>query len=73
MGIVKKFRCIAKIKDVKGWRFVKHHVNDLIKYTAYLERTFESWAYFNVYDKSNGDQIGNFTKKNKPTNKHLWN
>jgi hypothetical protein len=47
--------------------FLKYHVNDLMKFTKYLDINYPSWRFFNVYDKKTGDQIKNYTNKNRPT------
>jgi len=45
-------------------------VNNLIRLTAYLDKTFPDWRYFNVFD-SDKKQVASFTNKDKPTMKHL--
>lgn len=64
----KKYKVIAK---VGGEKFVKYNVNNLILFTAFLDRQFPSWTWYNVYDKESRKQLSNFTKKQRPINKHL--
>lgn len=67
----KKYKVIAKVDSDK---FVKYNVNDLLKFTSFLDRKFENWRWFNVYEyrkKEDGLQIGSFTKKNRPTRKYI--
>ena len=62
----RKYKVIAKVDDE---RFVKYNVNNLMKFTAFLDRDFPDWRYFNVYQYKKDDsgyQIANFTKNNRP-------
>jgi hypothetical protein len=67
----KKYKVIAKV-DNKD--FVRYNVNDLVKFTAFLDTQFPSWRWFNVYRYSkegNGEQLQSFTSHNRPTHKLL--
>jgi len=65
---MKYYTIIAKVEPEK---FVKYRkVNNLIRLTAYLDKTFPDWRYFNVFD-SDKKQVASFTNKDKPTMKHL--
>lgn len=59
----KKYKVITKVGDSQ---FVKYNVNNLVKFTKFLDRYFKDWRWFNVYDKSTKEQIGNYTKYRKP-------
>lgn len=63
-----KFIVIVKTDNTK---FVKYHVNDLLKFTSFIDKNFPSWRFFNVYDKKTKQQIANFTSKNRPQNKTI--
>lgn len=64
----KKRSVIVKVGPEK---FVKYeYVNDLVRFTAYLDSNFPSWRYYNVFDRETRTQIGNFTTKNRPV-KHI--
>jgi hypothetical protein len=63
-GEKKKYHCIAKVGPEK---FVKYNVNNLVKFTSYLDRDFPDWRWYNVYDKETRNQVANFTKNNRPT------
>lgn len=63
----KKYKIIAKVSKEK---FVKYHVNDLMSFTSFLDTNFVGWRFFNVFNSS-GDQVANFTSKNRPTSKTL--
>jgi hypothetical protein len=68
---MKKYKVIAKVDSEK---FVKYNVNNLILFTQFLDTNFPNWRYFNVYryaKDSNGEQIANFTKNNRPQNRYL--
>ncbi len=45
----------------------KYHVNNLIKFTQFLDKTYPGWRWFNVFDQKTKNQIGNFTNHNRPT------
>jgi len=62
-----KYVCIVKTSE----KHLKFYVTDLIKFTSYLDTNFDTWKYFNVYDKNTRQQIGNFTINNKPTSRRI--
>lgn len=64
----KKYKVIAKVGSNK---FVKYNVNNLKTFTAFLDKDFSSWRWFNVFDKKTRKQVANFTNKARPTSKHL--
>lgn len=67
----KKYKVIAKVDSEK---FVKYNVNDLLKFSLFLDNNFPEWRWFNVYDyvkDSSGGQIGSFTKNKRPTGKFI--
>jgi hypothetical protein len=48
-------------------RFLKYRtVNNLLKFTAFLDVNFPEWRYYNVYDKTTKEQITSFTKNKRP-------
>ena len=55
--------CIVKGKEGD---FFKWNTSNLLKFTAFLDRSYEGWRYFNVFDKNTRLQIGNFTKNHRP-------
>ena len=59
----KKYTCIAKTSDDK---FVKYRINDLLKFTSFLDSRWSGWRWFNVFDNRTKIQIANFTKKSRP-------
>jgi hypothetical protein len=63
-----EYLCIAKVGPKK---FVKYHVNNLLKFTAFLDKDWSGWTYFNVFNKKGGDQIASFTKNDRPSNAKL--
>lgn len=81
----KKYVCIAKVGN-KGlsintgkirWgaaKCIKHRLNDLLKYVAFLDAKHPTWTWFNVYantGENKGVQIGNFTKNERPISREL--
>jgi len=70
MTSVKKYICIAKVSDEK---FVRYHVNNLVRFSQFLDKHHQKWRWFNVYSYdglTKGTQIASFTKHNRPTDKH---
>ena len=59
----KKYRVIVKVGDSK---FLKYHVNNLLKFTSFLDAEFPNWRFFNVFDYDTREQIANYTRNNKP-------
>lgn len=67
----KKYKVIAKVDNDK---FVKYNVNNLIKFSEFLDKNFNGWRWFNVYrydSNGQGEQLGNFTNKNRPIKQFL--
>lgn len=67
----KKYKVIAKV-DAK--KFVKYNVNDLMAFTAFLDKEFAGWRWFNVfqYNKDgDGKKLESFTNSKRPTSKYL--
>ena len=63
---MKKYKVIAKIGNDE---FAKWNVNNLIKFTKFLDKNYPNWRGFNVYEyrkEGNGQQIANFTTNNRP-------
>ena len=67
------FKCRVIVK-VGNDQFLTYKVTDLLRFTAYLDRHFSNWRWFNVYvytsDKT-GAQIGNFTKNYRPQKSYI--
>lgn len=71
MKTKKKYKVIAKVSNEN---FVKYNVNNLLLFTEFLDKNFNGWRWFNVYRYSSdgqGEQIGNFTNKNRPIKRFL--
>ncbi len=65
----KKYKVIAKVDNKQ---FVRYYVNELIKFTAFLNTQFPKWRWFNVYNCSkegNGKQLCSYTSQKRPINK----
>lgn len=63
----KKYKVIAKVDNDK---FVKYNVNNLIKFSEFLDKEFNGWRWFNVYRYSSdglGEQLASYTNKNRPS------
>lgn len=71
----KKYRVIAKVKDSGEYKFVKYKVNNLRLFALFLDRNFQDWYYFNVYQyvkDGKGNQLASFTKNSRPTSGHVY-
>jgi len=66
--VVKKYKVIAKVGNEN---FVKYNVNNLRKFTEFLDKNFKDWRWFNVYDKKTKQQLTSYTKYRRPNNAHL--
>lgn len=64
--MIDKYTTIVKVEQEK---FLKYHTDDLLSFVRYLDRSWPTWRYFNVFQ--NGKQVGNFTKNNRPAKKQL--
>ena len=65
----KKYTCIVKTGPKK---FVKYRLNDLIKFTTFLDLNWSDWRWFNVFDNRTRVQVANFTKKHRPAWRRIW-
>lgn len=67
----KKYKVIAKVSADK---FVKYNVNNLVKFSEFLDTKFNGWRWFNVYQYTkdgSGSQLANFTSSNRPLKPYL--
>lgn len=65
----KQYSCIVK---VDAERFVKYRtVNNLLKFTIFLDENFPMWRYYNVYNKKTKEQITSFTKNKRPSQSQI--
>lgn len=71
--MIKRYVVITKIgNNPDGSAIcVKYHVNDLLKYADFLDKKYPTWTWSNVYDKTTGVQLSNFTKYKKPASKYV--
>jgi hypothetical protein len=70
-SMAKKYKVIIKINNnPDGSAYcIKYRVNDLLKLTKFLDKSWTQWKWFNVYSNlgtNKGEQIANFTKNNRP-------
>lgn len=68
---VKRYTGIVKISNKPDGKAycVKYRFNNLLKFTDFLDKKWNGWKWFNVYsnkEKNKGEQIANFTNKNRP-------
>ena len=59
-----KVTCIVRLKSGK---YLKYHVTNLLKFTAFLDSVHKNWLWYNVYDPATFRQVTSFTKYNRPT------
>lgn len=76
MKISKKYKAIVKIKNnPDGTAYcVKYRFDDLLKFTKFLDSSWSEWNWFNVFsnrDENKNQQLGSFTKNNKPISKFI--
>ncbi|MDA3890279.1 MAG: hypothetical protein PF517_01295 [Salinivirgaceae bacterium] len=72
----KKYKVIVKIKNnLYGTAYcVKYRVDDLLKFTLFLDKKWVEWKWFNVFSNvgvNKGKQLANFTKKSRPETKFV--
>lgn len=76
MKTSKKYKAIVKIKNNQdGTAFcVKYRFDDLLKFTNFLDSKWQEWKWYNVFSnkkQDKGQQIGSFTKHNKPNSRFI--
>jgi hypothetical protein len=69
--MTKRYKVIVKIGNNPDGsaHCLKYRVDDLKKFTAFLEQKWPQWKWFNVYSNSSMDkrrQLANFTKFRRP-------
>jgi hypothetical protein len=67
----KRYKVIVKIgnKPDGSAHCLKYRVDDLKKFTAFLDQKWSQWRWFNVYSNANmdkGQQLASFTKFKRP-------
>lgn len=72
----KKYKVIVKVNNnADGTAYcVKYRVNDLLKFTQFLDTKWVGWKWFNVYSNleiNKGKQLANFTKSKRPKTKFV--
>jgi len=65
--MIKKYKVIVKVGNNK---FLKYSVNNLLTFTKFLDKNYYDWRWFNVFDYYSKNQLGSFTKYNRPTMKY---
>ena len=61
------YNAVIKIKTDNEDRFLKYRgINNLVKFTEFLDRNFPNWKYFNIYDHKSKSYLKSFTINNKP-------
>lgn len=55
---------------------VTYHDDDLIKFTAFLDRKFPNWLHFVVYNNrvpkgQRGEELGKFSTDNRPNSRYI--
>ena len=67
----KKYTCIAKIGNNPDLSAlcVKYRLDNLIKFSVFLDRKYPTWTWFNVFLKETGKQVMSFTKHKRPIGK----
>lgn len=59
-----RYSAIIKIDNEK---FIKYkYVRNPYKLYLFLDKNFPTWRYCNLFCRSSGLQVGNFTRKNPP-------
>lgn len=76
MKTSKRYKAIVKIKnnpDATAY-CVKYRFDDLLKFTKFLDSSWQEWKWFNVFSnkkENKNQQLGNFTKNNIPISKYI--
>ena len=56
-----QFKVICIVKASKE-KYVKYHVTNLLNFTAFLDRVYPAWLFFNVFNPATNKQVTSFTK-----------
>lgn len=69
--MAKRYKAIVKVKNNPDGTAccVKYRVDDLIKFTQFLDKRWAGWKWFNVYSNkgmNKGEQLANFTNNKRP-------
>ncbi len=53
--------------------FLKYRtVNNLLRFTTFLDSKHKNWRWYNVFDKKTKQQLASFTNKQRPAARTLW-
>jgi len=55
-------------KGKKKW--LTYHSPDLLSFQRFLDRDWDNWLFFNVFDKL-GNRLASFTKNNRAVSKRV--
>ena len=47
------------------------NVNNLLRFTKFMDNDYPDWRYFNVYDKKSKEELKRFTKNVRPLSAKL--
>jgi len=72
----KRYVCICKVGNNPDGtaKCIKHRLDDLMSYAAYLDREHPTWTWFNVYANrgaNKGEQLTSFTRNSRPRSKRI--
>jgi hypothetical protein len=72
----KRYRVIVKVGNLPDGRAqcLKYRVDNLRKFTAFLDSKWPAWRWFNVYanrGEAKGTQLESFTKNKRPVSDFL--
>jgi hypothetical protein len=67
----KRYIAIVKIANNPDGsaKCLKYRFNDLLRFTVFLDKEWNTWRWFNVYANKGvgkGEQLANYTNKRKP-------
>ena len=63
-----KYNVIVKSSSEK---YLKYKVTDLLLFTEFLDKKFNGWLYFNVYDYKTREHLGSFQQTNRPKKRKI--
>lgn len=66
--MTKKMICNVK---ADGTKFVQYHVNNLLKFTEWLDKEYPDWRWYNVFDSTTKQQVASFTRHRRPQTKYI--
>ncbi|MEM7551653.1 MAG: hypothetical protein AAF363_18355 [Bacteroidota bacterium] len=70
---MKKYKVYTKVGNLPGGKadMKVYRTSNLVKFVRFLDESWPTWTWFNVWDQEKGIQIANYTRNNRPKKRYV--